>query len=331
MKEKVIFILFLLMVSANAATSLIVQANKISSLRDPFGETILLDKNSTNKLVKNIYRGTDKRSIYIYNLKYRDTASVIKILKEINSQLVISGEPESKQLIIKAVPSEYNLLATKIKQLDLPLDQILIEVKVLEINHNNLEKLGIVWEFNQNGLTLTERRRTEEFIQGINLLLGNGSARIMANPRVTTILGKEALIHIGDQVPYTVPVETSGGKTTWQVNYISAGINLRIIPQKAEPGYIGLILNPEVASIKQWKTTPGGEFPIVSSRKVETYLRLKDNESFILGGLLNEEEMENINKIPILGDIPFLNIFFTNRSVEKVRSDVVFLVTARKI
>jgi len=86
-----------------------------------------------------------------------------------------------------------------------------------------------------------------------------------------------------------------------------------------------------VASIKQWKTTPGGEFPIVSSRKVETYLRLKDNESFILGGLLNEEEMENINKIPILGDIPFLNIFFTNRSVEKVRSDVVFLVTARKI
>jgi len=153
----------------------------------------------------------------------------------------------------------------------------------------------------------------------------------LANPKVTTILGKEAIVHIGDKIPYTVPVENTSGKTSWDINYIEAGVNLKITPQKAENGLISLTLIPEVSSIKQWKSTQAGDFPVLSSRQVSTMLRVKDGESFVIGGLLNEEERENIRKIPILGDIPVLNSLFKYSVSEKYHSDILFLVTAKKL
>lgn len=326
-REFIIAVFFVFSCLFAASNKLSVQAKKIDQLRDPFQESVAL-QNTKRTGLSTGYVG---RGLFIYDLKYRDAVSMIRILKEIDPALVASAEQEGKRILIKATAAEYKKYAEKISELDIPLDQILIEVKVLEINHNNLDKLGIKWDLDQNGVMLSERKRAEDFIKGVDLLLGNGSAKLMANPRVATVIGKEAVIHIGDQVPYAVPVEYSNSKTSWQINYISAGIDLKITPQKADPGYIGLVLNPEVASIKQWKSTPAGDYPIISSRKIQTFLCLKNNESFVIGGLLNEEERENTNKIPVLGDIPLLNIFFINKSVEKIRSDVVFLVTAKKI
>jgi type II secretory pathway component GspD/PulD (secretin) len=321
------FVLFfiLLFMFAGAVTKLEQQAQKINQLRDPFVENTVLARGAQHG------NTVPQKRLFVYDLKYRDAAEIVKLLKELEPQLTVSAETEAKRLVFKTTPTDYQRLVEKLADLDIALEQILIEVKVLEINQNKLDQLGINWDFNQDGVMLSERKKAADFVKGIDLLLGNGSAKLMANPRVTTVIGKEALIHIGDQVPYAVPVEYASNKTSWQINYISAGIDLKIIPQKAAPGFIGLDLKPEVASIKQWKTTPGGDYPVISARKVETFLCLKDSESFMIGGLLNEEERENTNKIPLLGDIPFLGIFFVNKSIEKVKSDVVFLVTAKKI
>jgi type II secretory pathway component GspD/PulD (secretin) len=98
-----------------------------------------------------------------------------------------------------------------------------------------------------------------------------------------------------------------------------------------ESNLISLKLAPEVSAIKQWKQTPSGDFPVISSRKVETELRVKNGESFVIGGLLNEDERENTSKVPVLGDIPLINGLFRSTTNEKSKSDVVFLVTARKL
>lgn len=321
-KLQIYLALGLIISAVFAQTDLSKKLARIENLRDPFAAEQISGSN------KNTFINNSADNLYLYSLKYLDSGSALKILKEIYPDISVSAEPESKQLLIKTSAARYAVLANKLKQLDVKLDQILIEVKVIEINKNNLEKLGINWDF-QQGLSMNEHSRTADFIKNLELLIGNGSAKIMAKPRIAALLGKEAVIHIGDQVPYTVPVESTT-KTTWQVNYLSAGIDLYILPKKAEDGYVELILKPEVASIKQWKSTPAGDYPIISSRKVETFLRLKENESFVIGGLLNEEERENSNKVPILGDIPLLNIFFVNKSFEKINSDVIFLVTASR-
>ncbi len=318
--KQLIFILVIIcLIGAENLTAL--NKTEVYNLRDPFnagnyGETLVID---------------DQEELFIFNVVYRDVDTMVRIVKELYPKLIVTGEPESKQIIIKAQRSYFNNLAGRLRQLDSALDQILIEVKVVEVSQSELDQIGISWDLEQNGITLAQRQKTEEFIQKINLLVGKGSAKIMANPRVTTLLGSEALIHIGDQIPYAVPIESASGKISWSVKYLDAGINLNILPLKAERNYISLKLIPEVATIKQWKMTPNGEFPIISSRKVETFLRLKNKESFILGGLLDEQERENISKVPFLGDIPIINNFFTTKSVEKVRSDVLFLVKAEKI
>lgn len=296
------------------------QNNK--TLRDPF-----LDLTAAEYVIND----QSNELLFVYDLFYRDTASMVDLLKKLYPEMVVAGEPESKQIVIKTNKNNFNNLYQKIRLLDRELDQILIEVKVVELSSSDMLRLGTIWDFSREGKALYEQTKVYDFIQSLELMIGSGKARIMANPRVTTMLGKEALIHIGDQVPYSVPVESAAGKTSWEVKYLDAGINLSLLPLKAEKGFISLNLKPEVATIKQWKLTPNGEYPIISSRKVETNLRLKDGESFIIGGLLNEEERENIRKVPILGDIPFLNVLFKHKSYEKISSEILFLVTAKKV
>lgn len=301
---------------------LVAAGQNSKALRDPFADL------SSQEFIINDH---NNEQLFIYDLLYRDTDSMVNLLKKLYPELVVAGEGESKQIVIKTNKNNFNSLYKKVRLLDRELDQILIEVKVVEVSSSDMLRLGTIWDFKSEGRTLYEQAKVYDFIDNLEVMIGNGKARIMANPKVTTMLGKEALIHIGDQVPYSVPVESASGKTSWEVKYLDAGINLSLLPLKAERGFISLNLRPEVATIKQWKLTPNGEYPIISSRKVETNLRLKDGESFIIGGLLNEEERENIRKVPLLGDIPLINILFKHKSYEKISSEILFLVTAKKV
>jgi type II secretory pathway component GspD/PulD (secretin) len=272
-----------------------------------------------------------EESLFIYNVIYRNPESLVQIIRALYPDIGITAETESKQIIIKSTESEFKDLLPHLKKLDAALDQILIEVKVVEVNENQLKRLGIVWDLQHDGIAISGKNKASDYIKKLELLIGKGQATLLANPKVTTLVGQEATIHIGDKIPYSVPVESATGKISWSINYIDAGVNLKILPQKAEKNFIALMLSPEVSSISQWKETPGGQFPIISTRQVNTSLRLKNGRSFVIGGLINEENRENILKVPVLGDIPLINVFFKHSSFEKIKSDVLFIVTAKKV
>jgi len=106
---------------------------------------------------------------------------------------------------------------------------------------------------------------------------------------------------------------------------------LNIIPEHISTASIVLNVQPKVNSLKQWKQTLGGEYPILSSREVKTTVHIRDNESFIIGGLLNQEERQSVQKIPLLGDIPVIGFLFQHMTQETINSDTVFIVTARRV
>lgn len=292
---------------------------QIERLRNPFGD----EANSVYTI------NASTKDIFIYDLKYRNPKNIVKIIKTLYPDISIDYEPETKKILIKSTSAQFASLAKKIREIDNNLDQIMIEVKVIEVSFSEISKLGLTWNFEDRDINISQE--DYELIAHLNLLVGSGKATILANPKITTTIGTEANIHIGDKIPYSIPVESASGKTTWQIQYLDAGIHLSILPEKARSGYINLKLNPEVSSIKQWKLTPNGEFPIISTRRAEAHIHIKNGHSFVIGGLINEEERENIRKVPILGDIPILNIFFKHTFKEKTKTDILFVVTARKV
>ncbi len=220
-----------------------------------------------------------------------------------------------------------------IEDIDRPVPQILIESKVLEISESDATRLGISFGREAGTFKFVTSKDTgktvpaEDLLSTLYALAGEGKANIVANPRIATLDDHEAMINIGSRIPYAVPVSSGSNSTQWTVEYIDAGVKLRITPCLNEGGYITTFIQPEVSSVSEWRTTAAGEFPVITTRNAQATLRVKDGETIVVGGLLSETDRENMSRLPILGHIPILGTFFQNRTVEKAKTEIVFLIT----
>jgi type II secretory pathway component GspD/PulD (secretin) len=117
----------------------------------------------------------------------------------------------------------------------------------------------------------------------------------------------------------------------WTVEYIDAGVKLMITPRLGEEGYITTSIQPEVSSVSEWRTTAAGEFPVITARNAQATLRVMDGETIVVGGLLSESDRENVSRLPILGYLPVVGLLFQNKTVEKAKTEIVFLITPHVI
>jgi type II secretory pathway component GspD/PulD (secretin) len=207
----------------------------------------------------------------------------------------------------------------------------LIESKVIELAQSDSLKLGVSYA---NGtikfVTDKDTKRTklaDNIITTVNALVADGRANVVASPRVATLDNQEALINIGQRIPYAVPVNGGGTTTQWTVDYIDAGVRLKITPQLGEKGYITTFIQPEVSSVSEWRTTPAGDFPVISTRNATATVRVKNGESIVIGGLLSESKRENITRVPVLGYLPLVGLAFQNKTLEKEKTEIVFVIT----
>src|SRR3989339_13782 len=257
-------------------------------------------------------------------LKSLSADKVSVILNKIFPSLSVVAGGRANHLIIGGKDSEVSDAKRLIQKIDIPVPQILLEGQVVEISKNDSGRIGI--DYN-NGIFRFVNDDCDDIKSTINALISNGSANVVASPRIATLDNSEAIINIGSRIPYAVPVSSSSGATQWTVEYIDAGVKLKITPRLGKDSQIVMVLQPEVSSISEWKTTPAGEFPVISTRNASATLRTKDGETVVVGGLDSETERVNVSKVPIIGQIPLLNILFQNRTVEKTKTEIVFLVT----
>jgi len=239
-------------------------------------------------------------------LKSLSADKVSVILNKIFPSLSVVAGGRANHLIIGGKDSEVSDAKRLIQKIDIPVPQILLEGQVVEISKNDSGRIGI------------------DYNNGIFRFVNDDCD---ASPRIATLDNSEAIINIGSRIPYAVPVSSSSGATQWTVEYIDAGVKLKITPRLGKDSQIVMVLQPEVSSISEWKTTPAGEFPVISTRNASATLRTKDGETVVVGGLDSETERVNVSKVPIIGQIPLLNLLFQNRTVEKSKTEIVFLVT----
>ena len=161
----------------------------------------------------------------------------------------------------------------------------------------------------------------------LQALSTKGLAKILAEPNLLVKSGQEGNFLAGSRIPYSVLIST-GGAATSSIVFETVGVKLHFKPEVLENGLITLKIDPaEVSSIAGTLAVNG--YPIIDTRDVRTTVDLKDGESLVLAGLLQEETIKNMSKIPLLGDIPILGALFRSSQNDLTEKELVFFITPK--
>lgn len=178
------------------------------------------------------------------------------------------------------------------------------------------------------------------FKAALDFLQSRSHTKLVANPRIVTLNNQNATINVGRvlQLPNYERNETTGKMTITGWNPYPVGVNLSVTPQVSPDGHIKLKLKPEVSSLIGYASTREGvnEGPITSSRTAQTEVLIRDGQTVVIGGLVKDESLHTVKKVPFLGDIPLLGLLFTRKeegSSENPteKTDLLIFVTARII
>jgi pilus assembly protein CpaC len=165
-----------------------------------------------------------------------------------------------------------------------------------------------------------------EALQTKNLL------QILAEPNLIAVNGKKASFLAGGQFPFPI-VQPGQGFTAVTISFKEFGVKLDFTPVIMPNGNIHLVVAPEVSTLDfaDALTISGFTVPALSTRKAETEFELRDGQSFVIAGLIDNRVTDIWNKVPGLADIPILGAFFKSKSVQKSNSELVVLCTVHRI
>lgn len=159
----------------------------------------------------------------------------------------------------------------------------------------------------------------------LSLLKNQGLARTLATPTLVTLNGQKAEFQVGGSYP--VPVQGDNGSVT--ISDKEYGIMLKFTPYILGDNTITLEVMPEVSTpdFSLAVTSGGATVPGLTTRKASTTLQLKSGQTFAMAGLLKEEFYQTVDKVPFLGDIPYIGSAFTSKEIKHSETELVIMVT----
>ena len=274
-----------------------------------------------------------REKIKVYRLNYTDPSVVSRMLQLIVPAERIQIDDGTKSLIIKATETEIAAVDEFILEYDQPLPQVLLEVWIHEIADDAAEVLGIDWSGtlpslranSDNPDTLFHAElnwQPWEILFALHVLEEQGKARILASPKIAAISGQEATFFVGDRIPIVL-TDDEGRQ---QMEFLESGITLTVLPRISNDDFITIDVRPEVSLFVHSDTT---EYPQIRTREAETSVRVKDGQPVLIGGLIQEQEGETINKVPFLGNLPVLGKLFQKSSTTKEKTEMNIILIPR--
>ncbi|HEX8534911.1 MAG TPA: type II and III secretion system protein family protein [Allosphingosinicella sp.] len=164
-----------------------------------------------------------------------------------------------------------------------------------------------------------------DILSTIDLAERNGLVTTLAEPNLTALSGETASFLAGGEFP----IPTSGGIGGTAIEFKPYGVSLAFTPVVLEGGRISMRVRPEVSEISSENGVKlnGFEVPALTTRRTETTVELGSGQSFVIGGLLRNNNNNSVDKAPWLGDIPILGALFRSTSFRRSESELVIVVT----
>ncbi|MFQ5553631.1 MAG: type II and III secretion system protein family protein [Thermoplasmata archaeon] len=157
--------------------------------------------------------------------------------------------------------------------------------------------------------------------------------RVLAKPNLVTESGKEASFLAGGEFPFPVPQASGGENITITIEFKPFGVQLSFLPVVVDGETINLKVEPKVSALdfETGLSFSGFEVPALRENSAFTTVNLKDGESFVIAGLIDNRVRQSVAKIPLLGDIPILGALFRSTRFQKEESELLFIVTAKLV
>jgi general secretion pathway protein D len=298
------------------------------------------------------------KTYHVGNLK--PTEAVIKITEFYTGGAIppkLISSDQTNTIVAIGRPTEIDYLDSVIKIVDGAVPQVMIEIKLIELNEIASRSLGFSYGFGQRqfgaafnnttvpapaantgaqpisagGLTLSFdalRNFTSNFNVQINALVQNSKAKILSNPRIAAQNGKPAIFTSTESVPIVTTTQTAAGQTQ-NVSQLAIGETINVTPLLIDPssGYVTLLLNPIIGSRGKDVIVNGNPVPETLNRSVNTTMKVRSGEAIVIGGLKRKNNTTASNKIPILGDIPFIGALFGANSWSDGETELIIMVT----
>jgi general secretion pathway protein D len=309
--------------------------------------TVLIYPNTPAKA--QAYRELTVKSFYLANADVEQTANMVRQLVKTRDLFV---DKKLNLLVVRDTPEAIRMVEKLIASHDLGEPEVMLEVEVLEIGHNTLTQVGIQWPGQVSlgvvgadkvpgQLTGSEaknftgslvRLNVSDPLLALNLRQQAGRTNVLANPRIRVKNKEKARIHIGDKVPVITTTAGATGFVSESVNYLDVGLKLEVEPLVHLEDDVGIKVGLEVSNISSEVKTTGGTVAYqVGTRNTATTLRLRDGETQVLAGLINDEDRRSATKVPGLARLPVVGRLFSNNSDTLNKTEIVLLITPRVI
>lgn len=315
--------------------------------------TILIADDNQQK-----HKEYDDLVIQTFYLSNADVKDVQVLLRTLLDARQLAQNDRLNAITIRDTPERVQVAAKIIEANDKAKSELIVDIELLEINRTLLQNLGIDL-FGPGGgsgkaLNLTYGGGTSVPLNNLDLLKQAGSyligpipgvvvnflktdadAQVIAKPQLRVSEGEKATVRIGDRIP--IPTTTFNAAPTvggtvgvpiTSFTYQNVGINIDVEPRVHHNKEITLKLKVEVSSLAGQVSAGGGlTQPIIGTREIDTTIRLKDQETNLLAGLIREEERKSMSGLPGLSDVPVLKRIFGNTETNVQQTDIVLTLT----
>lgn len=264
----------------------------------------------------------------------------------------VYGDSRTNTVIIQDTPGQVTELLRLMGELDSHTDQVHIKSAIVEVSVTNDHERGVQWITNQEGgdgdirgaletnfglrnliedplidpipAAMTGGLGVGIIAADIDVVLGMLSTQndlnLLSTPHLLVLDNKQAEIEVGDQIPY--PKLNEFGMTSYE--FKNATVKLSITVHVNNDSTVTIRLSPQ-ANFQQGLTPDG--IPIIATRRAATEVIVKNGQTVVLGGLMQESDVVNVSKVPILGSIPIIGELFKQTQMNKKKTELLVMIT----
>lgn len=287
-----------------------------------------------------VFPGNQQTVQRVYRLQHTSKDVIDTMMERIASpDVTYVVDPMTRSVVIRGPQAEVDELLGVIKQLDTAQRQVMLMTSVMEITQDTAKRIGLNGkpdpEMEGDGIqfslidgildiftsNLSILGTTFEIQERLDTMHTNQNAKLLAMPSLATLNGREATIFLGDQVPIVIP--GSGENAQSQIEWRDIGITLTYTPWISDADSVTFDLSVEIEAIDSWVN---GIYPSTVSRNVTTTIRAENGQPIVIGGLFKQNEVEEIRKLALLGDLPILGPLFQHRTTRNEESEIVIVL-----
>ncbi|HYZ15636.1 MAG TPA: secretin N-terminal domain-containing protein [Candidatus Acidoferrum sp.] len=234
-------------------------------------------------------------------------------------------------VVLTGPPDLIERLKAKIAKLDVPLPSVALETQIVELTDTAAKDAGIDLSAG-GGPSISATYQIKNLATGsgtVNLQaavyaqVSKGQGKVIARPSIVAQNGAAAQIITGDALPIVTSIAVSGvNAVSQQVQYVNVGVSLQIQPRISSDGFVTSHVYAEVSSVTGYQQG----YPTLSQREATTSATVKDGQPFVIGGLLQQNEISNLSRVPGIGDLPLIGSLFRVRHDQRQSTNLYIIV-----